>query len=125
MRETRNCVVFGRGNADADIAFVAEAPGRDEDLYGEPFKGDTGKFFENELLSLAGLSRNEVYITNACKCRPIDAKGDNRRPCAQEYAACKPILLKELEIVDPKLVVLLGAIPLKSLLGHERRVRHP
>ena len=123
MHETRNSVVLGNGNINAEIAIVGEAPGREEDLCGKPFQGDAGKRLENELLTLAELSRSEVYITNTCKCRPINPHGGNRPPTPCERAACKPFLLKELEIIGPKLVVLLGATPLKTFFGNNACIR--
>jgi DNA polymerase len=103
LRGDKNKVVSGRGNPDAEIMIIGEAPGRMEEIQGEPFVGAAGKFL-NELLSDAGLSRNDVYVTNVVKCRPPG----NRAPTPSEIASCRVCLDREIEIVRPKLIITLG-----------------
>ena len=96
-------LVMGDGNLDTDIVFIGEAPGKNEDLQGLPFVGAAGKFL-NEMLAAAGMERKDVYITNIVKYRPPN----NRDPLPDEKAAFWPYLLKQLEIVNPKVVITLG-----------------
>ena len=96
-------LVMGAGNADADIVLVGEAPGKNEDEQGLPFVGAAGKFL-NEMLASAGMNREEVYITNIVKYRPPN----NRDPSPEEKKAFWPYLLKQLQIIEPKIVVTLG-----------------
>lgn len=96
-------MVMGDGNVNADIVFVGEAPGKKEDEQGVPFVGAAGKFL-NEMLAHAGKIRSEVYITNTVKYRPPD----NRDPSSEEKAAFLPYLIKQLEIIQPKVVITLG-----------------
>ena len=96
-------LVMGDGNLDADIVFIGEAPGKNEDLQGIPFVGAAGKFL-NEMLASAGMDRSDVYITNIVKYRPPN----NRDPLPEEKAAFWPYLLKQLQIIDPKVVITLG-----------------
>jgi len=96
-------VVPGDGNPEAEIMFIGEAPGKKEDETGIPFVGAAGKFL-NEMLSSIGLKREYIYIANVVKCRPPQ----NRDPLAEEVAACWPWLQKQIEIIDPKLIVTLG-----------------
>lgn len=104
-------LVFGTGSADADIVFIGEAPGKNEDLKGEPFVGAAGKFL-NEMLAMIGLERKDIYITNIVKYRPPN----NRDPLPAEKAAFLPFLKKQLEIIKPKLIVTLGRHSMDSLL---------
>lgn len=104
-------LVFGDGNADADIVFIGEAPGKNEDEQGKPFVGAAGKFL-NEMLAGIGLSRGDVYITNIVKYRPPN----NRDPLPDEKAAFLPFLQSQLEVIKPKLVVTLGRHSMDSLL---------
>ena len=104
-------LVFGEGSADADLVFIGEAPGKNEDLQGEPFVGAAGKFL-NEMLAGIGLERKDVYITNIVKYRPPN----NRDPLPDEKAAFLPFLRTQLEIIKPKLVVTLGRHSMDSLL---------
>ena len=104
-------LVFGDGNPDADIVFIGEAPGKNEDEQGKPFVGAAGKFL-NEMLALIGLGREDVYITNIVKYRPPN----NRDPLPEEKAAFLPFLQAQLEIIKPKLVVTLGRHSMDSLL---------
>ena len=96
-------LVMGDGNLNADIVFIGEAPGKNEDIQGVPFIGASGKFL-NEMLAAAGMERKDVYITNIVKYRPPN----NRDPSPQEKAAFWPYLLKQLQIIDPKVVITLG-----------------
>lgn len=96
-------LVMGDGDPDADIVFIGEAPGKNEDEQGKPFVGAAGKFL-NEMLSAAGMERSDVYITNIVKYRPPN----NRDPLPDEKAAFLPYLLRQLEIIDPKAIITLG-----------------
>ncbi len=95
--------VPGEGNPDAQLMFIGEAPGAQEDKLGRPFVGASGKFLE-EMLQSIGMSREDVYITNIVKFRPPN----NRDPFADEIEACLPYLVKQIEIIQPKLVIFLG-----------------
>jgi len=101
-RERKNAV-FGEGNDNAEIMFVGEAPGRDEDIQGRPFVGRAGKLL-TELLEEIGLKREDVYIANCLKCRPPN----NRDPKPDELTACFPYLKKQIEIIKPKVIGTLG-----------------
>jgi DNA polymerase len=103
--------VFGVGAFDADIMFVGEAPGKNEDLQGEPFVGAAGKLL-NELLGGIGVERDDVYIANVLKCRPPG----NRDPRPEEIESCKGYLRTQLELVDPRVVITLGNFATKLLL---------
>ena len=96
-------LVMGDGNPDADIVFIGEAPGKNEDIQGKPFVGAAGKFL-NVMLEAAGMERSDVYITNIVKYRPPE----NRDPTPDEKAAFLPYLLRQIEIIDPKVVITLG-----------------
>lgn len=104
-------MVFGDGNADADVVFVGEAPGKSEDEQGLPFVGAAGRFL-NEMLESIGMKRSGVYITNIVKYRPPD----NRDPYPDEKAEFLPFLKKQLEVIKPKLVVTLGRHSMEVLL---------
>lgn len=112
--ENRNNVVFGIGNKNADIMFIGEGPGADEDIQGEPFVGKAGKLM-NMAFDIIGLKREEVYIANIVKCRPPS----NRNPEADEANACLNYLRNQVILVKPKIIVLLGSIALKNILGQE------
>ncbi len=103
LAETRNNVVFGVGNPNARVMFVGEAPGKNEDLRGEPFVGAAGQNLE-VLLSLAGLRREDVYIANVLKCRPPS----NRNPRPEEIEACAPFLREQIRSIWPDVIVCLG-----------------
>lgn len=109
--QTRTKIVFGVGDPEADLVFVGEAPGRDEDLQGEPFVGKAGQLLDR-ILGAIHLSRDEVYICNVLKCRPPN----NRTPSAQEIETCFPYLEKQLEMIHPRLIVALGATAARVLL---------
>ncbi len=111
LAEGATQLVFGVGSAEAEIVFIGEAPGKNEDLQGEPFVGAAGKFL-NEMLEMIGLKRAKVYITNIVKYRPPN----NRDPLPSEKSEFLPYLEKQLEIIDPKLVVTLGRHSMDVLL---------
>jgi len=112
LSKTRTNAVPGKGNPKAEILFIGEAPGRNEDQKGEPFVGSAGKIL-TEALSSAGLSRDDVYITNVVKCRPPN----NRIPLQEEKESCQPYLSKELEIIKPKIICIMGNTAYGSLLN--------
>ena len=107
----RRQVVFGVGNPDADLMFVGEAPGADEDLAGEPFVGAAGQLL-TKIVEAIGLTREQVYIANVIKCRPPG----NRNPEPDEVAQCEPFLFRQIDIIKPKVVVALGRFAAHSLL---------
>jgi uracil-DNA glycosylase len=108
----RTQVVFGVGNADADLLFVGEAPGFHEDQQGVPFVGQAGKLLD-KLLGEIGLQRSDIYIANVLKCRPPQ----NRDPLPEEIAACESHLFRQIELIQPKLVATLGNFATKLLSG--------
>ena len=110
--QSRTHVVFGDGNPNADIVFVGEAPGLNEDLQAKPFVGAAGKLL-SDLLKRIELDRNDVYIANVIKCRPPD----NRNPQKVEIEACLPYLWKQIEIINPRVVCTLGNFAAQALLG--------
>jgi len=107
---TRQHVVFGVGRERPPLLFIGEGPGADEDAQGEPFVGRAGALLTG-LIHAAGLVREDVYITNVVKCRPPG----NRNPEPDEVASCRPILQRQIELLDPRLIVSLGNVPLKVL----------
>ena len=114
LAETRLSVVFGAGNPDADVMFVGEGPGKQEDEQGLPFVGRSGQLLE-QLLGEIGLAREDVYIGNVVKCRPPK----NRDPRPDEIDACKAYLRTQLQLIQPKVVVTLGNFASKLLLRTE------
>ena len=100
--QNRTNVVFGTGNKQADLMFIGEGPGGDEDRIGEPFVGKAGQLM-NKALAGVGINRNEVYITNIVKCRPPQ----NRNPEKEEADACKEYIDSQIKLVNPKIIVLL------------------
>ena len=114
LSETRNNVVFGVGDPDAGLMLVGEAPGKNEDLQGEPFVGAAGKLLD-ELLAEIGLQRSEVYIANVLKCRPPG----NRDPRDDEIDSCKGFLREQIRMIHPDVVVTLGNFATKLLLRTE------
>ena len=114
LGNSRKNFVFGVGNPEADIVFVGEAPGKNEDVQGEPFVGRAGKLL-NDILTAIELSRDDVFILNVLKCRPPQ----NREPLPSEIEECEPFLKKQLEIIKPKLIVALGRIAGNTLLRTE------
>ena len=114
LAETRTNVVFGAGAPDADVMIIGEAPGKNEDLQGEPFVGAAGKLLDS-LMGEVGIPRDQVYIANVLKCRPPG----NRDPRPDEIDACKGYLRRQLELVEPAVVVTLGNFATKLLLKTE------
>ena len=112
LSKSRKNAVPGSGNIQSEIIFIGEAPGRSEDLQGEPFVGTAGQIL-SEALEYAGLKRSDIYITSVVKCRPPN----NRQPLKEEQDACREHLLKELEIIRPKMICILGNTAFSSLLN--------
>jgi uracil-DNA glycosylase len=108
----RRQIVFGVGRPDADLMFVGEAPGQDEDVQGVPFVGRAGQLL-TRIIEAIGLTREEVYIANVIKCRPPQ----NRNPERDEVASCEPFLFRQIDTVKPKVIVALGAFAARTLLG--------
>ena len=118
LANSRTQTVFGVGDPNADIMFVGEAPGADEDAQGEPFVGKAGQLL-TKIIKAMGFARQEVYIANILKCRP-DTPGSaygNRPPTPLEMQTCKPYLMEQIEIIKPKVIVALGATAVEGLLG--------
>lgn len=118
LASSRKTVVFGVGSIEADLMFVGEAPGADEDAQGEPFVGKAGQLL-TKIIQTMGLSRETVYIANILKCRP-DTPGEtagNRKPTPEEMQTCIPFLHEQIDLVRPKVLVALGATALEGLLG--------
>lgn len=111
LAKSRTNAVPGAGDEKSDVMFVGEAPGRNEDLQGQPFVGTAGRILE-EALTQAGLSRNKVYITNVVKCRPPN----NRRPTIEERGACIQYLKGEIDFIKPRIICILGNTAYSSLL---------
>ncbi len=114
LSETRNTVVFGAGNADADLMFVGEAPGAEEDRQGLPFVGRAGQLL-NELLDEIGMKREDVFIGNVLLCRPPG----NRDPQPDEISTCRPWLDRKLELIEPRVLCTLGNFATKLLTGNQ------
>ncbi len=114
LLDTRTKLVFGAGNANADLMFVGEAPGASEDQQGLPFVGRAGQLL-NQLLEEIGIARQEVFITNVICCRPPG----NRDPSPEEIEACKPYLYKKIELIEPKIICTLGNFATKLLTGDQ------
>jgi uracil-DNA glycosylase family 4 len=112
LHKTRTNPVFGKGPIDAKIMLIGEAPGREEDLQGVPFVGKAGKELD-KMLQAAGISLDEVFITNVVKCRPPG----NRNPESYEMMKCNPYLVKQIETIRPKVIILLGNIALSLVTG--------
>ena len=115
--ETRTKLVFGRGNVDADILFVGEAPGEKEDLSGEPFVGAAGKLLDKFLVAV-GLTENDYYIANIIKCRPPK----NRDPKPEEEDACLDFLREQVAVIKPKMIVCLGRISAKRIIKPDFKI---
>lgn len=112
LHKGRKNIVFGVGNVNADIMFVGEGPGADEDEQGEPFVGRAGQLLNN-MIAAMGLKRSDVYIANVVKCRPPQ----NRTPEKDECDTCSPFLMRQIEVILPKVIVALGAVAAKNLLA--------
>jgi uracil-DNA glycosylase family 4 len=115
---SRTQTVFGVGNPDADLMFIGEAPGVDEDQQGEPFVGRAGQLL-TRILKAMNFAREDVYIANILKCRPDTPRGSfgNRPPTAKEMQTCRPYLVEQIEIIQPSVLVALGAVAVEGLLG--------
>src|SRR5213594_2722175 len=118
LASSRTQTVFGVGNPDAELMFVGEAPGVDEDAQGEPFVGRAGQLL-TKILKAMGLAREDVYIANILKCRPDTPEGTfgNRAPTPMEMQTCRPYLVEQIEIIQPEVLVALGAVAVEGLLG--------
>jgi DNA polymerase len=112
LSQSRTQVVYGVGNPQADLMFIGEAPGRDEDLKGEPFVGRAGQLL-TDIIKAMKLTRDDVYIANVIKCRPPE----NRDPEPDELDACRPFIQRQIELIEPKVIVTLGKFALQSLTG--------
>jgi DNA polymerase len=112
LHKGRTNLVFGVGNVNADLMFVGEGPGADEDAKGEPFVGRAGQLLNN-MISAMGIKREDVYIANVVKCRPPQ----NRTPEKDECDTCSPFLMRQIDIIKPKVIVALGAVAAKNLLA--------
>jgi len=110
LAKSRTQVVYGVGNPKADLIFIGEAPGRDEDLQGEPFVGRAGQLL-TDIIKAMKLTRDDVYIANVIKCRPPE----NRNPEPDELDACRPYIRRQVEIIQPRVIVTLGRFALQSL----------
>lgn len=107
----RTNIVFGEGAANADLMFIGEGPGRDEDIQGKPFVGRAGQKL-NDIIKAMGLKREDVFIANIVKCRPPE----NRNPEKDEVASCLPFLHKQIDIIKPKVICALGSVSAQTLL---------
>lgn len=112
LAATRNNLVFGVGNPHANVMFIGEAPGKNEDLKGEPFVGAAGKLL-NEMLERVGIAREDIYIANICKCRPPQ----NRNPRPEEIKACTPWLHEQVASIHPTVIVTLGNFATRFVLN--------
>ncbi len=112
LHETRNSVVFGVGNTSADLMFIGEAPGADEDRQGEPFVGRAGQLLTQIIEAGMKLKRSDVYIANVLKCRPPG----NRNPAPDEVETCSPYLIRQIELIQPKVIVALGSFAAQMMI---------
>jgi DNA polymerase len=117
LHKTRNTIVFGDGSANAQLVFVGEGPGHDEDVQGLPFVGRAGKLL-TQMIEAMGLQRKDVYICNVVKCRPPE----NRLPEKDEITPCSPFLLRQLDAINPKVIVCLGACAAQTVLETNRGI---
>ena len=124
LASSRTQTVFGVGNPDAEIMFIGEAPGADEDAQGEPFVGRAGQLL-TKIIKAMGFARAQVYIANILKCRPDVPAGSfgNRAPTPREMQTCRPYLMEQIEIIKPKVIVALGAAAVEGLLGTRAPMR--
>ena len=127
LGETRHKLVFGVGNPDANVMFIGEGPGFDEDLKGEPFVGKAGQLLDKIMASI-GLNRTNSYIANVVKCHPMidparrDQRGNDRPPQPDEMDKCLPFLREQIGIIKPKIIVTLGAVSTKALLNRSQGI---
>jgi len=118
LAHTRKNVIFGEGSSHAPIFIIGEAPGKEEDQQGRPFVGYSGQLLD-KILDACGFTRTRhVFISNILKCRPPG----NRVPLPEEIEVCKPYLLRQIELINPKILILLGATALKAMIGPEMRI---
>lgn len=117
LSKNRTQIVFGVGNPKAELMFVGEGPGRDEDLRGEPFVGEAGQLL-TRIIEAMGLKRQDVYIANVVKCRPPN----NRNPEPDEIESCEPFLIRQLGIIKPKLICALGTFAAQTLLKTKEKI---
>ena len=124
LASSRTQTVFGVGNPRAEIMFIGEAPGADEDAQGEPFVGRAGQLL-TKIIRAMGFAREDVYIANILKCRPDIPAGSfgNRAPTPQEMQTCRPYLLEQIKIIEPKVIVALGAVAVEGLLATRGTMR--
>src|SRR5438477_3010348 len=124
LASSRTQTVFGVGNPEAEIMFIGEAPGADEDAQGEPFVGRAGQLL-TRIIETMGFSRSDVYIANILKCRPDMPRGStgNRAPTPVEMQTCLPYLTEQIDIIQPKVLVALGATAVEGLLGYRGVMR--
>ncbi len=118
LGQNRNNMVFGEGNLQADLMFIGEAPGRDEDMTGHPFVGRAGQLLDKALLALELTRQEHYYITNICKCRPQN----NRVPLEEEAQLCLPFLRNQFALIKPRIIVCLGATAMKYVIDREARI---
>ncbi len=119
LHKTRKKIVFGDGSPKADLVFIGEGPGADEDAQGLPFVGRAGKLL-TQMIEAMGLQRRDVYICNVVKCRPPE----NRQPEKDEVMACSPFLFRQLDVLKPKVIVCLGSTAAQTLLQTNRGISH-
>ena len=117
LAETRTNVVFGVGNPRSEVLFIGEAPGANEDAQGEPFVGRAGKLLD-DMLAMIGLDRSKIYITNSVKCRPPQ----NRDPLNTEKDACRGFLRRQVELMQPKIIVCLGRISAAEIIKEDFKI---
>jgi DNA polymerase len=117
LHRHRNKIVFGTGNPRAELVFVGEGPGHDEDLQGIPFVGRAGQLL-TQMIEAMGVTRNDVYIANVVKCRPPE----NRTPEKDEISTCMPFLLRQLAAINPKVIVCLGSCATQALLNTNKGI---
>jgi len=124
LARSRTQTVFGVGNPDAEIMFIGEAPGADEDQQGEPFVGRAGQLL-TKIIKAMGFAREDVYIANILKCRPDMPAGSfgNRAPTPAEMQTCRPYLVEQIDIIQPTVLVALGAVAVEGLLGARGTMR--
>jgi DNA polymerase len=115
----RNKIVFGDGNPRAELVFIGEGPGHDEDVQGLPFVGRAGKLL-TQMIEAMGLARQDVYIANVVKCRPPE----NRLPEKDEISTCAPFLVRQLDVIRPKVIVCLGNCASQTLIGTNKSISH-
>lgn len=117
LHETRTNVVFGEGNEDADIMFIGEGPGYNEDKQGKPFVGAAGHLLD-KILAAINLNRNDIYIANIVKCRPPG----NRNPLPEEMSSCIDYLRWQVKLINPKIIVCLGAVSARNIISPDFRI---